>query len=80
MLAALQAPVILMSQNRHAAKDRLQSTHDCEVDLKAELEIVSLHQKLDELRTEKWEELVAMQQEQIKILQQLLEAGLVHKP
>ena len=51
-LAALQAPVIMMSQNRQAAKDRILALHDYEVNLKAELEIVALHSKLDELRQE----------------------------
>jgi uncharacterized membrane protein len=49
-LAALQAPVILMSQNRMAAKDRIDARHDYEVNLKAELEITQLHAKIDELR------------------------------
>ncbi|HEX8071819.1 MAG TPA: DUF1003 domain-containing protein [Pyrinomonadaceae bacterium] len=74
MLAALQAPVIMMSQNRQAAKDRLDAAHDYEVNLKAELEICALHDKLDELREHRWAELVAMQQEQIRLLQQLLAA------
>ncbi len=49
MLASVQAPLILMSQNRQAERDRLQATLDYEVNLKAELEIVELHQKLDRL-------------------------------
>ena len=52
MLAAIQAPVIMMSQNRQAEKDRLAATHDYEVNLKAEIEIMALHDKLDQLRTE----------------------------
>ena len=72
MLAAAQAPVILMSQNRQGVKDRLDATHDYEVNLKAELEILSLHEKLDELREMKWTELITMQQEQIRLLTQLL--------
>lgn len=48
-LAALQAPIIMMSQNRQAAKDRLDITADYQVNLKAELEIMRLHQKVDEL-------------------------------
>jgi uncharacterized membrane protein len=48
-LAALQAPVIMMSQNRQASKDRLQAQHDYEVNLKAEMEIIGLHAKLDDL-------------------------------
>lgn len=50
MLAAVQAPIIMMSQNRHAARDRLRATHDYEVNLKAEIEIMALHEKLDEMR------------------------------
>ena len=52
MLAALQAPVIMMSQNRQAIKDRETALHDYEVNLKAELEILALHEKLDALRSE----------------------------
>jgi uncharacterized membrane protein len=73
MLAAIQAPVIMMSQNRQAAKDRLDAAHDYEVNLKAELEILSLHEKMDEFREGKWEELVRLQQEQIRMLESLLE-------
>jgi uncharacterized membrane protein len=73
MLAALQAPVIMMSQNRHAEKDRIDAAHDYEVNLKAELEIMSLHHKLDALREVQWNELVAVQAEQTKILGQLME-------
>lgn len=49
MLAALQAPVIMMSQNRQAAKDRLKADMDYDVNLKAELEIAQLHRKVDNL-------------------------------
>ena len=73
MLAALQAPIIMMSQNRAAARDRLEASHDYEVNLKAELEIQSLHEKLDALRERDWAALVAMQQQQIQLLQRLLE-------
>jgi uncharacterized membrane protein len=48
-LAAVQAPVILMSQNRQAEKDRLHAAHDYEVNLKAEIEILQLHEKVDRL-------------------------------
>jgi uncharacterized membrane protein len=51
MLAAVQAPLILMSQNRAAARDRLVANHDYEVNLKAEIEIAALHEKLDEIRS-----------------------------
>ncbi len=73
MLAALQAPVIMMSQNRQAAKDRMEATHDYEVNLKAELEILELHRKMDGLREEQWTALVEMQNKQIDLLQKLLE-------
>lgn len=73
MLAALQAPIIMMSQNRQAAKDRLDAAHDYEVNLKAEFEIEKLHHKVDELREKQWLELVEMQQEQIRLLTKLLE-------
>ncbi len=52
MVAALQAPVIMMSQNRAAAKDRLAASHDYEVNLRAELEIVRLHHRVSVLQAE----------------------------
>lgn len=72
MLAALQAPVILMSQNRQAAKDRLDATHDYEVNLKAELEVRALHEKVDGLREQQWLELIELQREQLRLLTQIL--------
>jgi uncharacterized membrane protein len=72
MLAAIQAPVIMMSQNRQEAKDRQTSEHDYEINLKAELEICAIQEKLDELREQKWAELVEMQQQQIRLLEKLL--------
>lgn len=74
MLAAIQAPVILMSQNRQAQKDRLHAAHDYEVNLKAELEIMLLHQKIDTLRQTQWAELLALQQQQLALLQRLAAA------
>ena len=73
MLAAIQAPIILMSQNRQAYKDRLSAEHDYEVNLKAELEIIGLHEKVDSLREKQWSELISIQQEQLRLLRQLLE-------
>ncbi len=58
MLASIQAPIIMMSQNRQAAKDRLDAAHDYEVNLKAEIEIMALHEKLDEMRTKDLAELL----------------------
>jgi uncharacterized membrane protein len=68
MLAAIQAPIILMSQNRQAQKDRQVAGHDYEVNLKAELEIMLLHEKLDLLREGQWGDLLALQREQLKLL------------
>ncbi len=74
MLAAIQAPIILMSQNRQASKDRLSAEHDYEVNLKAELEVMALHEKIDLLREKQWGELISIQQEQLRLLSQLIEA------
>jgi uncharacterized membrane protein len=68
MLAAIQAPVIMMSQNRQAAKDRLAASHDYEINLKAELEIMSLHEKMDDLRQQQLTRLLEYQEEQIRLL------------
>jgi len=72
MLAAIQAPIILMSQNRQAEKDRLNAEHDYEVNLKAELEIMLLHEKVDLLREGQWGELLAIQKEQLRLLGDLI--------
>ncbi|MFN0110958.1 MAG: DUF1003 domain-containing protein [Blastocatellia bacterium] len=71
-VAALQAPVIMMSQNRMAAKDREQATHDYEVNVKAELEILQLQEKLTQLRERDWMALIELQQKQIQMLEELL--------
>ncbi|MBL6079084.1 DUF1003 domain-containing protein [Belnapia sp. T18] len=75
MIAALQAPIIMMSQNRQAVRDRLDAAHDYEVKLKAEIEIMALHEKLDQLCTREIEALLARQQEQIDLLTRLLQEG-----
>ena len=62
-----------MSQNRQAATDRLSAEHDYKVNLKSELEISVLHEKMDLLREKQWDELIAMQQEQLALLTQLIE-------
>jgi uncharacterized membrane protein len=73
-LAALQAPVIMMSQNRQEAKDRLRSEHDYRVNLKAELEIRQLHEKMDHLLLHQWERLAEIQQVQIDLLNEVMGA------
>lgn len=70
-LAALQAPVIMMSQNRQAAKDRLHAQQDYEVNLMAEIEIRDLHDKMDSLRFKQWHELWHIQKRQIELLEHL---------
>jgi len=71
-LAAVQAPVIMMSQNRQEAKDRHRAEHDYQVNLKAELEVRQLHDKLDHLLLHQWERLLAIQQVQIDIMEELV--------
>ena len=73
MLASIQAPIILMSQNRQAEKDRLNAEHDYEVNLKAELEIMLLHEKVDLLREGQWSELMTLQKEQLRLIGVLIE-------
>jgi uncharacterized membrane protein len=70
-LAAVQAPIIMMSQKRQEAKYRLQSDNDYRVNLKAELEIRHLHEKIDHLINRQWERLAEIQQVQLEILQDL---------
>jgi len=70
MLAAIQAPLLLMSPNRQSDKDRVNAEHDYEVNLKAELEIMLLHDKLDLLREGQGRELLYLQREQLKLLQE----------
>jgi uncharacterized membrane protein len=71
MTAAVQAPLIMMSQNRQAAQDRLQAKNDYEVNLKAELEIQRLHEKLDKLHTGEWRELQETQEQQLRLLERI---------
>ncbi|MGI9086295.1 MAG: DUF1003 domain-containing protein [Chthoniobacterales bacterium] len=70
-LAALQAPVIMMSQNRAQARDRLQAENDYKVNLKAELEIRHLHEKVDHLLRRQYQRLFEIQQIQIELLEEL---------
>jgi len=68
-LAAVQAPIIMMSQKRQEAKDRLRSESDYRVNLKAELEIRHLHEKIDHLLSHQWQRLAEIQQMQIEIIE-----------
>lgn len=70
-LAAIQAPIIMMSQNRQEAKDRLRSQHDYQINLKAELEIRLLHEKLDHLLSHQWQRLAEIQEVQLELLSEM---------
>ena len=77
-VAALQAPVIMMSQNRQPAKDRSDARADYEVNVRAEVEVMTLHTKLDLLREQDWARVIALverQQAAIERLEQRLAAG-----
>jgi uncharacterized membrane protein len=71
-LAAIQAPVIMMSQNRQEEKDRKRNENDYVINLKAEIEIRTLHQKVDLLMQEQFKKLIESQAEQIKLLQSII--------
>jgi uncharacterized membrane protein len=74
-LAAVQAPVIMMSQNRQEDRDRLRAMHDYQVNLKAELEIRQLHQKLDHLLYNQWERLIEIQDIQLELINEVRGRG-----
>lgn len=75
MIAALQAPIIMMSQNRQAERDRLDASHDYEVNLKAEIEIMALHAKIEELRSQE----IALLCRQISELTELVQGEIVQR-
>jgi uncharacterized membrane protein len=70
-LAAVQAPIIMMSQNRQEAKDRFRSEHDYSINLKAELEIRHLHEKIDHLLKNQWQRLLEIQEIQMELMEEL---------
>jgi uncharacterized membrane protein len=70
-LAAIQAPVIMMSQNRQETRERLRSLNDYQVNLKAELEIRQLNQKMDHLLTHQLERLMEIQKTQIELIDEV---------
>jgi uncharacterized membrane protein len=74
-LAALQAPVIMMSQNRSEARDRARGENDYKINLKAELEIRHLHEKIDHLLRGQYNRLFEIQQIQIELLEELAHKG-----
>ena len=70
-LAAMQAPIIMMSQNRAELRDRLRSENDYKINLKAELEIRHLHEKIDHLLRRQYNRLFELQQIQIELLEEI---------
>ncbi len=71
-VAAIQAPIIMMSQNRTSAADRMKAEHDYEINVRSELEIMQMHEKQDQMRERDWATLVGLQNRQIDLLQDLL--------
>jgi uncharacterized membrane protein len=74
-MAAIQAPVIMMSQNRQEAKDRLHSENDYRVNLKAELEVRHLNEKMDLLLSRQWNRLIEIQRIQVDLMEELTRHG-----
>ena len=73
-IAAIQAPIIMMSQNRQETKDRKRAEHDYKVNLKAELEVRLLHEKMDYLLTKQWQRLMELQKLQMDMLDKISQA------
>ncbi len=74
MLAAIQAPIIMMSQNRQESRDRLRAENDYQVNLKAEIEVRTMSERLDQLLHSQWGHLLEIQQMQIEMLQELAQS------
>jgi len=70
-LAAIQAPIIMMSQNRQEARDRNRAEQDYKINLKAELELRQLHQKVDHLLVQQWDRMTEIQEMQMELLEEL---------
>lgn len=70
-MAAIQAPIIMMSQNRQEKKDRIRSENDYKVNLKSEIEIRTLHEKVDHLLLDQWSRMMKIQEIQIEMLEEI---------
>jgi uncharacterized membrane protein len=70
-LAAIQAPIIMMSQNRQEKKDRIRSENDYKINLKSEIEIRTLHEKVDHLLLDQWSKMMRIQEIQLEILEEI---------
>ncbi len=78
--AAFAAPIIMMSQNRQATRDRLDAEQDYAVDRRAELDVVAIHARVEELAGQQWEALITLQREQLELLRRIEEmARAVHQ-
>jgi len=73
-IAAIQAPIIMMSHNRQEAKDRIRSENDYKVNLKAEIEVRTLHEKIDHLLLDQWSRMMQIQQVQLDMLEEIQKA------
>jgi uncharacterized membrane protein len=74
-LAAMQAPVIMMSQNRAEERDRMRAENDYKINMKAEIEIKILHEKMDHLINNQWQKLLEIQQIQIELMEEMRKIG-----
>lgn len=74
-LAAMQAPIIMMSQNRQEARDRNRAEQDYKINLKSELELRQLHQKVDHLLIQQWERMAEIQELQLEMLEEIKKSG-----
>ncbi len=74
-VAAIQAPIIMMSQNRQEARDRNRAEQDYKINLKAELELRQLHQKVDHLLVQQWERMTEIQEIQLEMLEEIRKSG-----
>ena len=70
-LAAIQAPIIMMSQNRQEIKDRSRAENDYKINLKSEIEIRTLHEKVDHLLLDQWSKMMRVQELQVEILEEI---------
>jgi len=73
-VAAVQAPIVMMSQNRQEKKDRIRAENDYKVNLKSEIEIRTLHEKVDHLLLDQWAKMMKIQEMQIEMLEEIKEA------
>ena len=67
MIAAIQAPIIMMSQNRQSARDRKQQEEDYKVNLKSEIDIRMMNEKIDKLISHQWQRLLEIQEMQLEL-------------